>query len=126
MIGASKDTVVSRERGRNRLSMTFTRRIAVATGVDGDWRLKGVSVPMKRESPAEVKAAGFRDDRSKRDDEPLGLELEVVPGWAPGRSMDGPKPGVMAAAKDAVSDPGLHRDRGKSQGGFEGLVRPKG
>jgi DNA-binding XRE family transcriptional regulator len=46
MIGASKDTVVSWECGRNRLSMTFARGIAVATGVDGDCLLKGVRVRM--------------------------------------------------------------------------------
>ena len=208
MIGASKDTIVSWECGRNRLSMTFARRIAIATGVDGDCLLKGVSVPftaepfssprvytaedferhrkswrgrsdeegarhhlkhcadalelifmaavrsgaakgcqqlpavlvsfidwceetrrdfgleegidlqlqrrrlrvsvtqtyrewraMLRESPAEVRAAGFKDEGSKRDNETLRLEREVVPGWAPGRSMNGPKPGIMVAVK---------------------------
>jgi len=46
MIGASKDTVVSWEAGRNRLSAGFARRIELATGVDGTLLLKGVSVPM--------------------------------------------------------------------------------
>ena len=34
MIGASKDTVASWDAGRNRLSRSFARRIAFATGVD--------------------------------------------------------------------------------------------
>ena len=55
---------------------------------------------MLKESPAEVKGARFRDDRSKRDEETLRLELQVVPGWAPGRSMNGPKPASMVAVKD--------------------------
>jgi transcriptional regulator with XRE-family HTH domain len=41
MIGASKDTVASWEIGRNKLSRTFARRIACATGVDGRWLLSG-------------------------------------------------------------------------------------
>lgn len=41
MIGASKDTVVSWENGRNKLSESFARRIACATGVDGRFLLQG-------------------------------------------------------------------------------------
>ena len=41
MIGASKDTVASWETGRNNLSATFARRIACATGVDGNLLLSG-------------------------------------------------------------------------------------
>jgi DNA-binding XRE family transcriptional regulator len=41
---------------------------------------------MMKDAPAEVKA-GFRDDSSKGNEEQLRLELEVMPGWAPGRSM---------------------------------------
>ena len=37
MIGASKDTVASRDAGRNRLSRSFARRIAFATGGDHGW-----------------------------------------------------------------------------------------
>src|SRR5215470_6528301 len=42
MIGASKDTVVSWETERNQLSPAFARRIAFATGVDGDCLLKNI------------------------------------------------------------------------------------
>ena len=44
MIGASKDTVASWETGRNKLSLKFARRIAFATGVDGDALLRGYNV----------------------------------------------------------------------------------
>jgi DNA-binding XRE family transcriptional regulator len=46
MIGASKDTVVSWETGRNKLSVAFARRICLATGADGRSLLLGVSVPI--------------------------------------------------------------------------------
>jgi transcriptional regulator with XRE-family HTH domain len=46
MIGASKDTVVSWETGRNKLSPAFARRICRATGVDGRSLLLGISVPI--------------------------------------------------------------------------------
>ncbi len=46
MIGASKDTVVSWETGRNRLSASFARRIELATGADARLLLLGLSVPM--------------------------------------------------------------------------------
>jgi transcriptional regulator with XRE-family HTH domain len=41
MIGASKDTVVSWDVGRNKLSRAFARRIAIATGVDEESLLRG-------------------------------------------------------------------------------------
>jgi DNA-binding XRE family transcriptional regulator len=41
MIGASKDTVVSWERGRNGLSETFARRISLATGVEAKGLVRG-------------------------------------------------------------------------------------
>ena len=41
MIGASKDTVVSWENGRNKLSAQFARRIRFATGVDEGPLLRG-------------------------------------------------------------------------------------
>jgi transcriptional regulator with XRE-family HTH domain len=41
MIGASKDAVASWEIGRNRLSETFARRIALATSVEEDALLRG-------------------------------------------------------------------------------------
>ncbi len=43
MIGASKDTVASWEVGRNKLSSSFARRIALATGVIEDDLLRGRS-----------------------------------------------------------------------------------
>jgi len=207
MIGVSKDAVASWETGRNKLSATFARRIALVTGVDARTLRLGVSVPisqdadahvytkedferhqrtewsgteeaqaerlarcqdtlellfraaarvggdpprqrlpglmdsfmqwceqaredfklgpavdeqlgkrrfragmtqgyrdwraMARGNPEGLKAAGFEDDPSKGDREPLRLELELVPGWAPGRSMKPPRPAVMLVRPEA-------------------------
>jgi transcriptional regulator with XRE-family HTH domain len=204
MIGVSKDAVVSWETGRNELSATLARRIALVTGVDGRSLRLGVSVPvsqdedahvytkedferhqrtewsgtdeaqaerlarcqdtlellfraaaraegdpprqrlpgvmdsfmqwcesaredfklgaaldeqlaqrrfragmtqeyrdwraMARGNPEGLKASGFKDDPSRGEKEPLRLELELVPGWAPGRSMKPPRPAVMILA----------------------------
>ena len=54
MIGASKDAVVSWEIGRNELSATFARRIALVTGVDGRTLRLGVSVPFSQEADPHV------------------------------------------------------------------------
>ena len=218
MIGASKDTVVSWETGRNKLSPAFARRIAFATGVDEDclrlnlgtlfytedpqtgpkvytaeaferyrqtvrgrsdeegarhhlrhgvdalellfmaaakagggkvrYRLPAVLDSfiqwcdrtredfklgpaiaeqlgkrkfkagitqthrewraMQKRDPAALKAAGFKDARRKRDEDALRLELELVPGWAPGRSMRPPKPAIMEAMQ-----PGHQTEPGK-------------
>jgi transcriptional regulator with XRE-family HTH domain len=204
LIGVSKDAVVSWELGRNELSATFARRIALVTGVDGRMLRLGISVPfsqaedahvytkedferhqatewsgteeaqaerlahcmdtlellfraaartdgdpprqrlpglmdsfmqwsesaredfklgpavdeqlgqrrfragmtqeyrdwraMARVDPEALNAAGFQDDPSKGDKEPLRLKLDLVPGWAPGRSMKPPRPAVMVSA----------------------------
>ena len=204
MLGVSKDAVVSWEIGRNELSATWARRIALVTGVDGRTLRLGVSVPfsqaedahvytkedferhqrtewsvteeaqaerlarcqdtlellfgaagrsdgdpprqrlpglmdsfmqwceraredfkrgsaideelaqrrfragmtqeyrdwraMARGNAAGLKAAGYPDDPSQGDKEELRLELELVPGWAPGRSMKPPRPAVMTLA----------------------------
>ena len=58
-----------------------------------DWRA------MARGNPEGLKGAGFEDDPSKGDREQLRLELELVPGWAPGRSMKPPRPAVMKLAE---------------------------
>jgi transcriptional regulator with XRE-family HTH domain len=55
---------------------------------------------MERNDPAALRAAGFIDDPSKGDQEERGLELDCVPGWAPGRSMKPPKPAIMQAVLD--------------------------
>jgi transcriptional regulator with XRE-family HTH domain len=55
----------------------------------GYWRA------LARVEPETLKAAGFEDDPSKGDKETLRLELDFVPGWAPGRSMKVPNPAVM-------------------------------
>lgn len=55
-----------------------------------DWRA------MARGNPEGLKTAGFTDDPSRN--EQLRLELELVPGWAPGRSMKPPKPAIMILA----------------------------
>ena len=52
---------------------------------------------MQRKDPDALRAAGFKDDRRKGDEEKLRLELELVPGWAPGRNMRTPKPAIMEA-----------------------------
>ena len=51
-----------------------------------------------RGNAAGLKAAGYQDDPSRGDKEELRLELELVPGWAPGRSMKPPQPAVMTLA----------------------------
>jgi transcriptional regulator with XRE-family HTH domain len=56
MIGASKDAVASWDSGRNRLSMSYARRIAFATGVDEESLLKEkgpptVTVPLAGRRP---------------------------------------------------------------------------
>jgi transcriptional regulator with XRE-family HTH domain len=205
MVGVSKDAVASWETGRNQLSATFARRIALVTGVDGRVLHLGVSVPLsdaddghvytaedfkrhqetewgeeagarrlkycvdtlelllraavqpggekirhrlpgvmdsflqwcertredfqlgpeidaqletrrrkvgmtqpvhywrrvKRENPEVMKAAGYVENPAKRDREELRLELELVPGWSPGRSMKWPKPAIMKPAMRA-------------------------
>ena len=208
MLGVSKDAVVSWEIGRNELSATWARRIALVTGVDGRELRVGVSVPMSKDEDAHIytkedferhqrtewsgtdeaqaerlarcqdtlellfraaarmdgdpprqrlpgvmdsfmqwcesaredfklgpaldeqlaqrrfragmtqeyrdwramargnpeglKAAGFQDDPSRGDKEQLRLDLELVPGWAPGRSMKTPRPAVMILATPVV------------------------
>jgi transcriptional regulator with XRE-family HTH domain len=208
MIGVSKDAVVSWETGRNQVSDTYMRRIALATGVDGRMLKAGVSVPfsqaadghpyaaedferhrqsewgrtdeegarrwlehgadtlellllaaakpsgdkqrhqlpgvmdafmqwceavredfqlgpaidaqlaarrrpvgmtqayrdwraMSRGNPEGLKANGFADDPTKGDREELRLEVEMVPEWAPGRSMKWPNPSRMKLAMPA-------------------------
>ena len=64
-----------------------------------DWRA------MARGNPAGLKAAGYQDVPAKGDREELRLELEMVPGWAPGRSMKWPKPAVMKLAPARVKKP---------------------
>ncbi len=210
MIGVSKDAVVSWETGRNELSATLARRIALVTGVDGRRLRLEVSVPfsqeadahvytkedferhqgtewsgtdeaqaerlarcqdtlellfraaaradgdpprqrlpalmdsftqwcesaredfklgpaldeqlaqrrfragmtqeyrdwraMARGNPAGLNAAEFKDDPSRGDKEELRLEVELVPGWAPGRSMKPPRPSVMILAPPAAPE----------------------
>jgi len=52
---------------------------------------------MARQDGETLRAAGFRDDPLKGDQEELRLELKLAPGWAPGRSMKWPKPAMMKA-----------------------------
>jgi transcriptional regulator with XRE-family HTH domain len=54
----------------------------------GEWRR------LAREEPARVRAVGFKDDPRKADEEALRLEVEVRPGWAPGRRMRLPNASV--------------------------------
>ena len=218
MIGASKDAVVSWEIGRNELSVTWARRIALVTGVDGRMLRLGVSVPMSqaqdchdytkedferhqqtewnttdearaerlarcqdtlellfraaapadgdpprqrlpgvmdsfmqwgesaredfklgpaideqlaqrkfragmtqeyrdwramaRSNPEGLKAAGFQDDPSRGDKEKLRLVLDLVPGWAPGRSMKTPQPAIMILPTPVVPAGGAPETKG--------------
>jgi transcriptional regulator with XRE-family HTH domain len=64
---------------------------------------------MHKIDPAALSAAGFRDNKGKRDGEELRLELEAVPGWAPGRSMNKPKPAIIEVLKSA--EPEEKRER---------------
>ena len=57
-----------------------------------DWRA------MARGNPEGLKAAGFQDDPGRGDREELRLVLDLVPGWAPGRSMMPPRPAIMILA----------------------------
>ena len=218
MIGASKDAVVSWEIGRNELSATWARRIALVTGVDGRALRLGISVPfsqaedahlytkedferhqrtewsgtdeaqaerlarcqdtlellfraaarmdgdpprqrlpgvmdsfmewcqsaredfklgpaieeqraqrkfragmtqeyrdwraMARSNPEGLKAAGFQDDPSRGDKEKLRLVLDLVPGWAPGRSMKTPQPAIMILPTPVVPAGGAPETKG--------------
>jgi hypothetical protein len=50
---------------------------------------------MEKHDLASSKRAGFKNDRRKRNEEQLRLELEVAMGWAPG-----PKHETAAAVSD--------------------------
>ena len=54
---------------------------------------------MNLENPEGLKASGYVEDPAKGDREELRLELELVPGWSPGRSMKWPKPAIMKLEK---------------------------
>jgi transcriptional regulator with XRE-family HTH domain len=49
----------------------------------GQWRT------MAKEDPAVCRAAGFKDDPRRSDQEMLRLEMETLPLWRPGHSMRG-------------------------------------
>jgi transcriptional regulator with XRE-family HTH domain len=46
---------------------------------------------MLREDPS-LKGMGFKDDKQKKAEEMMSLELTALPGWCPGRSMKAPTP----------------------------------
>jgi DNA-binding XRE family transcriptional regulator len=62
---------------------------------------------LEREDPARARAAGFKDDPRKGGEEELRLEVEVRPGWAPGRRMRLPN-----ASTTEVVVPQGKRERG--------------
>ncbi|HWW01831.1 MAG TPA: helix-turn-helix transcriptional regulator [Candidatus Acidoferrum sp.] len=66
LIGASKDTVVSWETGRNKLSAAFARRIELATGVHGRYLLLGISVPMTGDALGEPRCYTRKDYEQHR------------------------------------------------------------
>jgi DNA-binding XRE family transcriptional regulator len=53
----------------------------------GFWR------KLNKDNPLAAEAAGFKDDRSKRDEDEVFVGCEAVPEWTPGASMRGPTPG---------------------------------
>jgi len=67
MIGASKDTVVSWELGRNKVSPQFARRLTFATGVEAEALLRGRG-PLTTHDPVVVRklftAETFAEHRS--------------------------------------------------------------
>ncbi len=69
MIGASKDTVVSWETGRNKLSAAFARRIELATGADGRSLLSGISIPMTGDGLGEARIYAKEDYERHRASE---------------------------------------------------------
>ena len=71
-----------------------------------DWRA------MARGNPEGLKASGFKDDPSRGAKEQLRLELELVPGWAPGRSMKPPRPAMMTLAPHPVPAGGVAETTG--------------
>jgi transcriptional regulator with XRE-family HTH domain len=54
---------------------------------------------MAREDASAMAAAGFKDDPDKGDKDELRLVLDLVAGWAPGRSMKWPRPAIMKPAR---------------------------
>jgi transcriptional regulator with XRE-family HTH domain len=73
LIGASKDAVVSWETGRNELSETFARRIALATGVDGRALRIGIGVPISAADEAHVYT---KADFERHQQTELGMTAE--------------------------------------------------
>ena len=67
---------------------------------------------MARGNPEGLKAARFKDDPSRGDKEELRLELELVPGWAPGRSMKPPRPAIMTLAPHLAPTGGVPETTG--------------
>jgi transcriptional regulator with XRE-family HTH domain len=74
LIGVSKDAVVSWETGRNELSETFARRIALATGVDGRALRQGISVPF---STAEDGHIYTKADYDRHQQTELGMSKDA-------------------------------------------------
>ena len=74
LIGASKDAVVSWETGRNELSETFARRIALTTGVDGKSLRLGIGVPFSAAADAQVYT---KADFERHQQTELGMTAEA-------------------------------------------------
>ena len=74
LIGVSKDAVVTWETGRNELSETFARRIALATGVNGRMLRLGISEPICAADPHIYTKADF--ERHQQTE--LGMTAEAT------------------------------------------------
>lgn len=81
-LGAAIDDQL--EQRRTKAGMTHAYR---------DWRA------MARGNRAVLEAAGFKDDPDKMDQDELRLVLDLVAGWAPGRSMKWPRPAIIKPAR---------------------------
>lgn len=77
-LGAAIDEQL--ERRKSKAGVTLTQ---------GEWRR------LARTEAARLRAMGFKDDPRKGGEEPLRLEVEVRPGWAPGRRMQLPNAAVV-------------------------------
>ena len=117
MIGASKDAVASWEIGRSNLSRTFARRIACATGVDGQFLLSGHGALLtgsQFDEPRVFTAEDFKHSREtcwgRSDEEGARNHLK--------HCMDALTLILMAAAK-----PGSDGGRGRLPGVLDSFMQ---
>jgi hypothetical protein len=84
-LGAEIDKQLERRKAKAGVTLSY-----------GEWRR------LAREDATRLRAIGFKEDARKRGEEMLRLEVEVRPGWSPGRRMHPPN----AAAMEVAAPPG--------------------